>query len=131
MSKLDLEFEDSVESRIATKANNLEKNLPMVILEINLSFEVMNISIPVSDTVNLEQEANYAEGEFRPFQYLFSETAFPEKVPGDQGIEEIRNKTSNLLIKDTSGALYNRFFKNNQYNSKALVCQILTRVQIT
>lgn len=117
LKKKNLNENDIVEYLIQCKNSNLEKNLPLILLEIDIQFEIKNCSIDLSHI--LENSIIDSSSDNAHLKYLFFESPQTlikenEEIP----LDKLQNQMKNVLIRDLYSPVFNKFFKKNEYISK-------------
>ena len=94
-----------MDSKVIVKSMNLEKNLPLVILEVELNFEILNVVYDLN-----------SKGEsLQPFKFLFHESSQRVIRSDNFNVDTFHTKMNDLSIKDQYGEHFNLNFKQNQY----------------
>ena len=97
---------------------NLEKNLPLVFLEIELKFEIANTTIDFMATKS--KSLNPDEINIQPYDYVFHESAQMVTLNEENNlVDQLQNQTNGILVKDVYGDLFGMHFRKNEMISKA------------
>ena len=118
VKKKELDVDDKLDSIVICKTMNLEKNLPLVILEIELAFEIKDVTVELmTDALmtNINQDSKV-----KAFQYMFYDSIQGFTDDLDLTPDELQKKMGKLTIKDTNSELFTEKFKQNEYLSKFL-----------
>lgn len=89
---------------------NLEKNLPLVILEVELGFEIKDVTVELT-TDDLLQSTGGQTG--KAFHYMFYDSV--QNGPVELGQEQLQKRMGSLSIRDTHGKLFSANFRENEY----------------
>lgn len=116
MKKKELNATDKLDSIVISKTMNLEKNLPLVILEIELSFEIKNTIVEMDES-NLVGTA-IGDAKERGFQYMFFDSIQQSYSSSEVDLDSLQKKMGNLTLKDTYSSLFNKNFMHNEYLSR-------------
>lgn len=106
MKKKQLDAGDRLDSIVICKTMNLEKNLPLVILEVELSFEIKDVvvELPAEDV---------SQNGARAFHYTFFDSICGAATT--LGQDRLQRKMGGLSVKDTYSELFKANFKENEY----------------
>ena len=116
MKEKELDIDDKLDSIVICKTMNLEKNLPLVILEMELTFEIKDVTVELmTDTF---MASNPQDPQIKAFQYLFYDSVQDFSDDLDINQDELQNKMGSLVVKDTYSDLFSKNFKQNEYLSR-------------
>jgi hypothetical protein len=115
MKKKELDKEDKLDSIAISKTMNLEKNLPLVILEVELGFEIKNVTVEI-ETDNLLDSQKTGK---KAFDYLFYDSIVNSSQK-EINQDKLQNVMGSLLVRDTYSNLFTQNFKKNEYLGRFL-----------
>lgn len=114
MKKRELDVGDKLDSLVICKTMNLEKNIPLVILEVELAFEIKDVTVELA-TDNLLHSAPQDQSG-KAFQYMFYDSA--QNGANELNVEQLQNRMGSLVIRDTHSQLFAHNFRENEYLGK-------------
>jgi hypothetical protein len=117
MKKKELDKDDQLDSIVICKTMNLEKNLPLVILEVELGFEIKNVTVEIETDILVGNNPDNAK---KAFHYLFYDSVVDS---GEKGVnaDQLQNQMGSLQIRDSYSNLFTENFKQNEYLGRNLI----------